>query len=248
MRPTTLTGLLLIASAIIVNTAFAVLGAVFDYPDVLQHAPADVLARFAEQPVLIGGTFALLALGAAMLAPVAVRLSRHFPAGRVGTAAAIVGMAASAVQVVGLLRWPLIVPWIAAAVPGASTGDRETLSATFTTLHAVLGTVIGETLGYLLTAAWTVLAVIALRRAGAMARTLAVIGLASAGLILAGLLVPFDVPLADQANFIGYVLWSGWLVAVGVLTILRGRAAGSHAAPSRVAGRGMPAPAHLPRA
>ena len=53
-------------------------------------------------------------------------------------------------------------------------------------------------------------------------RPLAVLGFASAALILTGDLIPFDVPGTDAANFIGYVLWSVWLVLLGVVFIRRG--------------------------
>ena len=54
-----------------------------------------------------------------------------------------VGIAAAVVQVIGLMRWPLIVP---------SLADSDDTDA-FDTVHTVLGTVVGETFGYLLTAA-----------------------------------------------------------------------------------------------
>ena len=40
------TALLMIAAAVLVNVAFTGLGAVFDYPDVLKHPAAEVLASF----------------------------------------------------------------------------------------------------------------------------------------------------------------------------------------------------------
>ena len=52
-------------------------------------------------------------------------------------------------------------------------------------------------------------------------RVLLVAGLVSAVLIAAGIVEPFDVPGAGLANFAGYVVWSGWLVALAVM-ILRG--------------------------
>jgi hypothetical protein len=110
------------------------------------------------------------------------------------------------VQVIGLLRWPLIVPSL------ADSDDTEA----FDTVHTVLGTVVGETFGYLLTAAWTVLIVLALgkRLAGPWFQY---VGYASAAMIAVGFLVPLDVPGADFANFAGYVLWSLWLLAFAVL-------------------------------
>ncbi|MEL4319733.1 DUF4386 family protein [Leifsonia sp. YIM 134122] len=222
MKRTTVTGLMLIASAVVVNAAFMLLGIAFDYPDILQRPATEVLARFAADPFVIGVGFTLLAAGAAMMAPIAVRIARHVPAGRIGTAAAIVGIAAAVVQVVGLLRWPLIVPFLAAAMGDATPARRADITAQFSTLNAVLGQAVGETLGYLFTAAWTMLVVIALRRAAVIGRLLAVLGFASAALILTGDLIPFGVPGADAANFIGYVLWSVWLVALGAVFIRRG--------------------------
>jgi hypothetical protein len=49
------------------------------------------------------------------------------------------------------------------------------------------------------------------------------LGAVSAVLVLAGVLSPFDLPVIDLANFIGYVLWSIWLVAFGLLLLRRPR-------------------------
>ena len=47
------------------------------------------------------------------------------------------------------------------------------------------------------------------------------LGGVSAVLILAGVLSPLNVPAIDRANFVGYVLWSAWLVAFAVLLLRR---------------------------
>jgi len=212
------TAALLIAGATTLNLAFLGLGAVFDYPAVLDQPAAQVLASFRENQGAVIGWFLVLTLGAALLAPIAVMV------GRLGRSQALrvsvwVGVAAAAVQVVGLLRWPLVVPALAgrAADPSTATAAEET----FRTLNQVLGTTIGETLGYTLTAAWTVLVTVGLGRAFA-GRWFTIAGLAAAALIATGVLVPLDVPGADLANFAGYVVWSLWLVGTAVV-LLRGR-------------------------
>ena len=91
---------------------------------------------------------------------------------------------------------------------------------------AILGNLVGETLGYLLTAAWTLLVLAALGRALA-GRWFTLLGAVSAVLILAGVLSPLSLPVIDMANFIGYVLWSIWLVAFAVLLLRRPAAQGS---------------------
>jgi hypothetical protein len=71
-----------------------------------------------------------------------------------------------------------------------------------------------------LTAAWTVLVCLGLRRT-LLNRILTAIGLVAAALIAVGTVEPLGVPLAGLANFVGYVGWSGWLVAVAVVLLRR---------------------------
>lgn len=216
-RTRRLTAVLLIAGAVLANAAFLGLGAVFDYPDVLQQPAHQVLTSFAADRAAIITLFCLLALGAGLLAPIAVLVGR-LTDDRLGRWSVRVGVAAAAVQVLGLLRWPLLVPALAgrATDPAASAAERADAIDTFELLHTVLGTVVGETLGYLLTAAWTVLVLRAVgsRIAG---RWFAVLGLTSAVLIATGVAVPLGLPAADLANFLGYLLWTGWLLAFAAL-------------------------------
>ena len=210
------TAALLIAGAVLVNVAFLGPGIAFDYPDVLNQPPADVLVRFHENGLVIGALFLLLAAGAALLAPIAITVSR-LGTGSALRASRIVGVAAAVVQVVGLLRWPLAVPFLAGESPAASAARA------FDTLNLVLGTIIGETIGYALTAAWTVLVCVGLSRI-VLGRALTAVGLLAAALIATGTIEPL-VPLAGLANFVGYVLWSAWLVAFAVVLLMRRRSA-----------------------
>lgn len=212
-----LTAALLITAAVLTNVAFTVLGSVFNYPDILKEPTDTILAAFRASEATITAWFAVMALSAALFAPIAIgvgRLSQR-PAMRV---AVPVGIAAAVVQVVGLSRWPLLIPGYAA---DAASSDPATAAAgrdAFETAHHVLGTLVGETLGYALTAVWTLLVLAALGRTIA-GRWFTVLGGVSALLILAGVLSPLHVPGVDFANFVGYVLWSLWLIAFAVLLL-----------------------------
>jgi hypothetical protein len=92
----------------------------------------------------------------------------------------------------------------------------------FETAHRCLGTLIGETFGYALTAAWTMLVLAALGRSFAGVWFVALGGLAAV-LVLAGVLSPLGVPGVDFANFLGYVLFSVWLVAFAVVLLILAR-------------------------
>jgi hypothetical protein len=212
------TAALMLAAALLANVAFAGLGSVFDYPDVLTQPADDVLARFrASQSAVVAG-FLALALGAAMLAPVAIGVGR-LTESRAMRWAVPVGVAAAVVQVVGLLRWPLLVPGWAATAGGDDPTAAAAARDAFVTANRVLGGLVGETGGYLLTAGWTVLVLAALGTAFT-GRWFVVLGAVSAALVVAGVLTPLGLPLVDTANFVGYILWSLWLVAfAGVLVV-----------------------------
>jgi hypothetical protein len=195
----------MVVAVVLANVAFVGLGSVFNYPDILQEPAEEILTQFRADEAAIITLFTLLALSAALLAPIALLLGR-LAGNEWGRWSIWVGIAAAIVQVIGLMRWPLIVPFLA---------DRDDTDA-FETIHTVLGEVIGETFGYLLTASWTVLIIYALaqRLAG---RWFSYLGLAAAALIALGVLVPLDVPGTDFANFLGYIIWSVWLLIFAVL-------------------------------
>jgi hypothetical protein len=206
-----LTAALLVLAAVLANVGFIALGSIFNYPDVLDEPAGTILASFSANESAVSGWFIVLAFSAALLAPIAIGVGR-MSTSRAMRIAVPVGIAAAVVQVIGLLRWPLLVPGFAA------DGDRDG----FTTAHNVLGVAIGETLGYLLTGIWTVLVVVALGRRFA-GRWFQALGLASAGLVLVGVLGPLDIAGVDAANFIGYVLWSVWLIAFAAAIVVRER-------------------------
>ncbi len=207
-----LTAALLVLSAVAMNLAFTVLGTVFDYPDVLTRPTAQILTAFRAEQTHVTIWFTVMATAAATFAPIAIRIGRLAPM----RAAVAAGIAAAVVQTIGLLRWPLLVPHFAA------TGDV----AAFELAHRVLGTLLGEALGYALTAGWTILV---LRALPGLPRWFHGLGALSAAMIATGILTPLGVPLTDLGNFVGYVLWSGWLICFAGL-LLR-RSAGPETAP-----------------
>jgi hypothetical protein len=215
---TKLTASLLILAAVLANVGFTALGSIFNYPDVLDEPAGQVLAAFRDDQGAVSAWFSVLALSAALLAPIAIGVGRLSSA-RAMRIAVPVGITAAVVQVIGLLRWPILVPGYAA----------DGNAAAFSTASDVLGTAIGETLGYLLTATWTVLVIVALGRRYA-GRWFQALGAVSAALVLAGVLSPLGLPMIDTANFVGYVLWSVWLIAFGVVILVHERRLASSAA------------------
>jgi hypothetical protein len=204
-----LTAALLIVAAVLTNVAFTALGSVFNYPDILKEPTDDILVSFTDHQGAVVGWFTVLALSAALFAPIAIGAGR-LSANRLMRIAVPVGIGAAVVQVVGLSRWVILVPGY------AGSNDRDA----FETAHHVLGTLIGETLGYALTGAWTLLVLAALGR-GFAGLWFPALGGLSAILILTGVVSPLGVPGVDFLNFIGYVLFSIWLLAFAAVLLWR---------------------------
>jgi hypothetical protein len=222
-----LTATAMLVGALAANIAFLGLGWTFDYPDVLHHPSADVLAAYRDHQGAVMGWFALLAFGAGLMAPMAIGV-RHITTGRYAGPALVVGVLAALAQVAGLSRWLLVVPTLAwqAADPTRATEATDR----FELVGAVLGTGLGEAVGYLLTGAWTLLVLTSLTRRPP--RWFLALGGAAAALVLSGVLIPLQVPGTDLANLLGYVLWSVWLLAFAVI-VWR---------PARGSARGMNSP------
>ena len=208
-----LTAATMAGAAILASAGFAALGPIFNYPKILQSPAADILALYRQHDIAISAWFGVLALGAALLAPAGAGLGR-LSGGRTGKWIAGTGIAAAFVQVTGLSRWVLFVPGISDdALDPARTQDAY---HRFQVLHTWLGTIIGETIGYFLTAVFTVLVVRAITRASAP-RWLAYLGYAAAAFIATGVLIPLGVDFARLVNFAGYVSWCCWLIAMATV-------------------------------
>src|SRR3954469_25372784 len=111
MSAATAAGVLLIGVPVAFNVAFGLLGARFDYPDILRRPTDEVLARFRA-----GGTGLILTwwafmLTAVLLAPLVVLLAGSLTGADSALLATGVttGVLAAAVQFIGLSRWPFLV-------------------------------------------------------------------------------------------------------------------------------------------
>ena len=223
-----LTGILLIVLPIAFNAFFALLAARFQYPQILRQPTSEVLTAFRA-----GGSRLLtiwwgFAMSAVVFAPVVVLLSGQLEgadATLVATAT-VVGVLAAAVQFLGLIRWPFLVPFLAREADGASEARAEAIDIVFQSFNRYLGVAVGEHLGYLLTGSWSVLVGIAMLASPGTPAWLGIAGVV-VGVILALCSLEFVGPfekegwgLAGAVVPFAYIAWSLWLVATGVVLLL----------------------------
>ena len=172
--------------------------------------------------VLLWWSFALTALA---LAPAVVLLSSAISDadGTLLAVATVTGVLASLVQVLGLIRWPFLVPYLAraAAEPGVSEARREAVDIVFQAFNRYLGVAVGEHLGYFLTGAWTTLTGVALTQTDVMPGWIGVLGIVIGPVLMLCSLEfaggrEHGWKVAGRLTPPVYVAWSLWLVAVGV--------------------------------
>ncbi len=218
------TGTALIALAIFFNLPYSRLAATFQYPDILRQPTEVILAAFTAGGSDLIATWYAFALAAMLMVPVGI--AHAFAKGRMAktpelaVSAAMIGALAGLLQAMGLLRWVLVVPGLAAS------GDVQG----FALIHAYAGLGLGEHLGMMLTAGHVAL-IGAMQRREAM-RWAAGLALATTALIGLGAMEGPVLALGGNGQIMalsavaGYMALSLWMIWSGLslVTVRLGRA------------------------
>ena len=235
------TGILLILGALLVNIPYSLLITTFDYPDILRAPTAYILTKFAAggpELIWIWLSFAWVGLPillAILLLPHALADDDPSAPGRLsGNMAWFFGVSGALAQIIGLLRWPFVVPVLAQSytAPQATEQTREAIVAVFQVVHQYGGVLLGEHIGQTFTILWMILLSFSLLRVGKLPRWISWAGFAVAGVyflaqaeLLATVMPGF--PVWDSAGLVGSLCWLGWLIALGIV-LLRQTRSGSH--------------------
>jgi hypothetical protein len=227
-----LAGILLILTPVAYNVLFTLLATTFEYPDILREPPGYVLRRFDAGGAGLVATWYGFTLTAVLFVPLAVLVHRVFSrepeAPPYLGLATVFGVVAGVVQLLGLVRWPFLVPYLADAYlnPASSEAIWDSVAVVFGAFNNYAGVGVGEHLGYLFTGLWTALISLTMARSplfGRLGRWLGVFGILSALGVLAGTLELAGLAWAADAVVVGYVLWSVWLLPAGVGLLSGGR-------------------------
>jgi hypothetical protein len=225
MQLTTVTGLLLLVVPIAFNATFFLLQRSFEYPDILRKPTDYILRRFHDGGASLRRLWYAFAFSAVLFLPIPILVHQVFGPDApwflvVGTA---IGVLASLVQIFGLMRWPFLVPTLAGIYTDgtASQATRDSAAVTFQAFHRYAGVAIGEHLGYLFTSAWTLLLCVAIVQTAVVNPLLGWLGMVAALGVFIGVFEETGFKAAGLINAISYILWSAWLIALGVVLLLR---------------------------
>jgi hypothetical protein len=217
-----ITGVVLIVVPIAFNLVFLALGRAFEYPDILRQPTEAILKRFTAGGTRLIVLWYAFAMTALMAIPMSLLFQQVFPEQpALASASAIIGVLSGLVQAMGLLRWSLLVPTLAAQYNSSTTPEqRNAVEVVFNALHQYLGVVVGEHLGYLFTGGWTILVSIMMLNSAIFSPPVGILGIVSAIGVLAGMLEPFGWKPAGMIVAISYIVWSLWLIVSGITLIL----------------------------
>lgn len=170
------------------------------------------------------------AMTAVLLAPAAVLVSASLTGAdpTLLIAAIVIGVLAAAVQFLGLIRWPFLVPYLArtSADPATTPAQRDAIDIVFQSFHRYLGVAVGEHLGYLLSGTWTILVGIAITQSTAVPAWIGVIGivvgatLALCAFEFVGRFEEHGWTFAARVTPVAYIAWSIWLAGTGVALVV----------------------------
>jgi hypothetical protein len=221
------TGVLFILGAILVNIPYTLLIMNFDYPDILRKPVGEILKRFAAGgSSLIWTWLAFAWVGLPILIGILLLPKALEDESPVGQLAFFFGAVGAFVQMVGLLRWPFVVPVLARMYtdPQVSAVMQDALATVFQAVHQYGGVVLGEHIGQAFTILWMIFLSLSLLRNKFFPRWFPVAGFITAfvyvlaqGELLATAMPGF--PVWDAAGLAGSLMWLAWMVALGILLL-----------------------------
>lgn len=219
-------GSLFVFVPVVFTVCFTLLQMQFEYPDILRQPTADILTKFQAGGAALVVVWYVLTMTALLFVPLSLLLRELLatPENRILLGIATVfGVIAGVVQTLGFLRWPFLVPHLAASyfAPDVTEAQRAAVAIVFDSFHTYIGMGVGEHLGYLCTSVWTFLVAGLMLRTARFGRLLGAVGMALALGVAAGLLEPAGLEWAGSINAISYLAWAVWLIVVGVVILLR---------------------------
>ncbi len=196
------TGIALMLASLMLLVGFTALSVNFEYPAVLRFSPDIILIRFAAGgPLLIAEWYAMV-LASLLFIPAGLLLHPLLVRANAALAPLATGLlvVGGLVNALGFLRWPFLVPSLAAQYQDAASSGatREATLVVFSAFHQYAGVGIGEHLGFFFLGGWLMLAGTLLRRSGQLPNWLGWVWMGAGAGTLMGLLEPLGLGWAGQ--------------------------------------------------
>jgi hypothetical protein len=220
---------LLIAQFVLMFAALFILGGAINWPASLDEPASVNLPLILEQRVAVALGYSSYFISALLMAPIAL-LIYHLGRAERGSATLLVaagfGVLASFAKLLGISRWLLMMPALAAAYvdPNADEATRAAITVSYDAFNNYAGGV-GEVLGVaFLSGLWVLLlSVVQLRGSRLFPRWVGIFGLVTSALLLVAVIGAFGVELGPLLIIQGFA-FQFWLLTLGIFLLRRPRA------------------------
>jgi Domain of unknown function (DUF4386) len=200
---------------------FLILADQFSFPEILRASSVKRLTLFRQNQGMIVPAYYMMGLSGLTQIMLAVLFHQSFA--RSGStllvAALVAGVLAGTFQMMGFMRWPIAVPYLAEQMAAASTDEtRGVIALLEGLLNRYAGMVVGEHLGFLAQGAWTMLISLAMFRGQLFAWPYGLVGLVLGVLIAVSAMEQLGGPF-EAIGFLSAPVsaaWLGWLTMCGV--------------------------------
>jgi hypothetical protein len=210
-----------VVHVVLLVVGFLILADQFSFPEILRASSQERLALFRQNQGLIVPAYYMMALSGVTQIMLAVLFHQSFARGgsTLLVGALVAGVLAGAFQLMGFMRWPIAVPYLAEQMANAPSADvQSTVALLEGLLNRYAGMVVGEHLGFLAQGAWTILMSLAMFRGRLFAWPYGFVGLVLGLMIVVS---AFE-QLGGTFEAIGFLsapasaAWLGWLLMCGV--------------------------------
>ncbi|MCP3923879.1 MAG: DUF4386 domain-containing protein [Desulfobacterales bacterium] len=218
------TGITIIFHILLINIGFLILMNVFEFPDILRTASEHRLQLFNENRNVIVPVYYILALSGFSQVVMSITIYQILDKKKstillVGT---VFGVLTGLFQALGFVRWVVLLPYISDLM---SNTDSNISLKTLITIEGVFnryaGMSVGEHLGFVSQAIWTILVGFAITRSKKLKSIYGWIGL-----FIGVLTIPMSFEsLGEEFSYLKVLVspvmiaWSIWLIAFAIHTI-----------------------------
>lgn len=213
-------GVTILVHVLALIACFYVLMVVFEFPDILRMSAEYRLSLFLENSSIIVPTYYVFALTGISQIILSIFLHQILDDNKatVVVLATVFGVLTGLFQVLGFIRWPILIPYIADAMANANSSgvSQEMVAFVEGAFNRYAGMAIGEHLGFFAQAGWTTLI-----GAAMLGRKLFDRRLGWAGLVIGILTFPMSMePLGLDAFSVLTVpvnaAWDIWLIFLAI--------------------------------
>lgn len=220
------TALWIVAFLVMATIPYSLLISEFGYDDILRAPPLEILQKFHDGGDRLIWIWFAFAISALMFIPVAVGLGKVASKSDSSTSVLnILAISSALVQAIGLLRWVFVVPLLAGTTtnPASSEAAKTSAIQLFQAFHQFGGVLLGEFIGQLLLAIWTLLIAIRLYHSRVLPRIMAYMGAITLPLWVLGMsehlhtVMPNLTVIATTPA--AFMLWEAWLLICAVMLL-----------------------------